>query len=101
VTLQERIGQPAGQPTPRTEPWPPNAQAAPDDGTPTNDSAAALHWAAVAVGLADARTQQGNPLPDTERAAHDRNQGAARAPGHTEEQVREYLDGTIRPAVNG
>jgi hypothetical protein len=22
VTLQERIGQPAGQPTPRTEPWP-------------------------------------------------------------------------------
>lgn len=72
----------------------------PDDGTPTNDPAAALHWAAVALGLAEARAEQGHPLTDTERAAYDRYQGAARSHGHTEEQVREYLDGTIRPAVN-
>lgn len=70
-----------------------------DDGTPTNDPAAALHWAAVAIGLAEARTEQGHPLTDTERAAYDRYQDAAHSHGFTEAQVREYLNGTIRPAV--
>ena len=86
--MQERNGQPTGQPTPT-----------PDDGTPTNDPAAALHWAAVAIGLAEARTQQGNPLTDTERAAYDRYQQAAHAHGHTDEQIRCYLESELRPAV--
>ena len=64
---------------------------APDDGTPTNDPAAALHWAAVALGLAEARTQQGNPLTDDERTEYDRYQDAARSHGFTEQQVREHL----------
>lgn len=64
---------------------------APDDGTPTNDPAAALHWAAVAIGLAEARTEQGNPLTDDERTEYDRYQDAARAHGFTEQQVRDYL----------
>ncbi|NUO42396.1 MAG: hypothetical protein HOV82_10190 [Streptomyces sp.] len=63
----------------------------PDDGTPTNDPAAALHWAAVAMGLAEARAEQGNPLTDDERAEYDRYQGTARTHGFTEAQVREYL----------
>ncbi|MDL5205113.1 hypothetical protein [Streptomyces sp. ALI-76-A] len=63
----------------------------PDDGTPANDPAAALHWAAVAMGLAEARTEQGNPLTDDEHADYDRYQDAAHAHGFTEEQVREYL----------
>ena len=76
----DRIHQQQPQPTP-----------APDDGTPTNDPAAALHWAAVAIGLAEAREQQGNPLTDDERAELDRYQDAARSHGITEQQVREYL----------
>lgn len=64
---------------------------APGDGTPTNDPAAALHWAAVAMGLAEAREQQGNPLTDDERADYARYQDAAHAHGFTEEQVREHL----------
>ncbi|CAL9350128.1 hypothetical protein SUDANB1_00443 [Streptomyces sp. enrichment culture] len=63
----------------------------PNDGTPTNDPAAAIHWAAVAMGLAEARTQQGNPLTDDEHAEYDRYQDAARTHGFTEGQVREYL----------
>jgi hypothetical protein len=78
--MPERTDQPADQPTPT-----------PDDGTPTNDPAAALHWAAVAIGLAEAREQQGNPLTDTERTEFDRYQNAARAHGFTEQQVREHL----------
>lgn len=42
------------------QPQPPTPT--PDDGTPTNDPAAALHWAAVAIGLAEAREQQGHFL---------------------------------------
>lgn len=63
----------------------------PDDGTPTNDPAAALHWAAVAIGLAEARTEQGNPLTGDERTELDRYQEAARAHGFTEQQIREHL----------
>ncbi|ELP67662.1 hypothetical protein STRTUCAR8_08589 [Streptomyces turgidiscabies Car8] len=63
----------------------------PDDGTPANDPAAALHWAAVAIGLAEAREQQGNPLTGDERAELDRYQNAARAHGITEQQIREHL----------
>jgi len=71
----------------------------PDDGTPTNDPAAALYWAAAAIGLAEARTEQGHPLTETERAAFDRYQDAARAHGFNDAQVRDYLDGTLRAAV--
>lgn len=72
---------------------------APSDGTPTNDPAAALKWAAMSLGLAEARTQQGNPLTDDERAVHDRYQEAARSHGFTDEQIRHYLDTELRPAV--
>ena len=86
----ERTHQPHPQPTPT-----------PDDGTPTNDPAAALHWAAAALGLAEARTQQGHPLTDTERATFDRYQQAAHAHGFTDEQIRCYLNSELRPAVTG
>jgi hypothetical protein len=79
--------QAAQQPTPES------------DGTPTNDPAAALHWAAAAIGLAEARTQQGNPLTDTERTAFDRYQAAAHHHGYTDAQIRCYLDNELRPAV--
>lgn len=79
------------QPTPRTEPLPPAAQAAPDDGTPTNDPAAALHWAAAALGLAEARTQQGNPLTADEHVEYDRYQNAARDHGFTDEEIRAHV----------
>ncbi|GHH30135.1 hypothetical protein [Streptomyces rubradiris] len=69
-----------------------------NDGTPTRDHAAALHWAAVALGLAEARAQQGNPLTDDERTAFDRYQAAAHGHGFSNEQIRCYLD-TLRPAV--
>lgn len=62
-----------------------------NDGTPTQDPAAALHWAAVAIGLAEARTQQGNPLTDDERDNFDRYQAAAHAHGFTDEEIRAHL----------
>lgn len=73
----------------------------PDDGTPTNDAAAALHWAAAAIGLAEARTQQGHPLTGDERTEHDRYQAAAHGHGFTDEQIRGYLNTELpaRPAV--
>ncbi|NUO43673.1 MAG: hypothetical protein HOV82_16745 [Streptomyces sp.] len=86
--MSDSTQQPQAQPSP-----------APNDGTPTNDPAAALHWAAVAIGLAEAREEQGHPLTDQERAAFDRYQDAAHAHGLTEKQVRCYLDSELRPAV--
>ncbi|MGW5429979.1 hypothetical protein ACWET9_22615 [Streptomyces sp. NPDC004059] len=77
--------------TPQAEPTPTN------DGTPTNDPQAALHWAAVAIGLANAREEQGNPLTDAERTVFYRYQDAARAHGFTGEQVLDYLNNTLRP----
>ena len=71
----------------------------PDDGTPTNDPAAALHWAAVALGLAETRTAQGNPLTDQERTTYDRYQAAAHAHGFTFADIRDYLDTQLSPAV--
>jgi hypothetical protein len=68
-------------------------------GTPTDDPAAALHWAAAAIGLAEARAQQGHPLTDDERVTYDRYQAAAHGHGFTEQQVRDYLNDTLRPAV--
>ena len=59
-------------------------------GTPVSASNSALHWAGVAMGLAEARTEQGNPLTDDERATYDGYQSAARAHGFTEQQVRDY-----------
>lgn len=73
--------------------------AAPDDGTPTNNPDAALYFAAMALGLAEARTQQGNPLTPDERIAYDRYQNAARAHGHTDETIRARKD-AIDAAVN-
>lgn len=81
---------------PRTSEQP---NSAPDDGTPTNNPAAALHWAAVALGLAAARTDQGNPLTDDEQVAYDRYQDAARAHGFTDEQIRAHVQTLGRPAV--
>jgi hypothetical protein len=95
--------------SPRTEPLGPNAQAAlsravqalderPDDGTPTNDPAAALHWAAAAYNLAAAREQQGNFLTADEQANFTRYQTAARSHGQTDGDVRAYA-ATLSSAV--
>ena len=86
--MEQRTHTPTQQPTPT-----------PNDGTPTNDPAAALHWAAVALGLAEAREQQGNPLTDEERGHFNDYQAAAHKHGFTDEQIRCYLDNELRPAV--
>jgi hypothetical protein len=70
-----------------------------NDGTPTNDPAAALHWAAVAIGLAEARAEQDHPLTDDEQAVFDRYQAAARSHGYSEQQVRDYLSTLPRPTA--
>lgn len=85
----DRTHQPQAEPTP-----------APDDGTPTNDPAAALHWAAAATGLAEAREQQGHYLTPDEQAAFTRYQSAARSHGFTDEQIRCYANTLSNPAVN-
>lgn len=85
--MEERTHEPPEQPTP-----------APTNGAPTDDPAAALHWAAVAIGLAEAREQQGNPLTDDDRAAYDSYQAAAHGHGFTNVQVRDYLNNALRPA---
>ena len=59
--------------------------------TPTDDPTAALHWAAVAIGLKEAREQRGNPLTADEKVNFERYQAAARQHGITDDQVREYL----------
>ncbi|MFJ4624255.1 hypothetical protein [Streptomyces sp. NPDC088812] len=69
----------------------------PNDGTPTTDPAAALHWAAVAHGLAETRTLQGNPLTADERVDYDRYQNAAHAHGFTDEQIRDHMQTLGRP----
>lgn len=70
------------------------------DGTPAQDPDAALHWAAVAYSLAEARTLQGHPLTSDERVQYNRYQDAARSHGITEAQVREYANALSRPAVH-
>lgn len=62
----------------------------------TADPDYCLHWAAVAVGLAEAREQQGRPLTAGERDAFDRYQAAAHAHGITDEQIRDHVATTIR-----
>lgn len=62
-----------------------------NDATPTSDPAAALHWAAVAIGLRESREQRGYPLNADEQAAFDRYQDAARAHGFTGEEIRSRL----------
>jgi len=64
---------------------------APPTGTPDDDPAAALHWAAIATGLAEARAEQGNPLTDSERKVYDRFLTAAHRHGHTEQDIRAHL----------
>ena len=63
------IGQPQDQPTPASN---------------------ALHAAAAAYGLAEAREQQGHFLTVDEQAAFTRYQSAARSHGFTDTQVREH-----------
>jgi hypothetical protein len=70
-----------------------------NDGTPTNDPAAALHWAAVAYGLAAAREAGGRFLNADEQANYTRYQSAARSHGFTEEQVREHAATLSRPTA--
>lgn len=82
----DRIGQPQAAPTPT-----------PDDGTPQNDPNAALHWAAVAQGLAAAREAQGHPLTAAERVEYDRYQNAARAHGYTDGEIRAHMQSLGRP----
>lgn len=72
---------------------------APDDGSPTNDAASALFYAAAAYGLAQAREAQGHLLTTDEQAAFTRYQSAARSHGFTDEQVREHAKTISRPAV--
>jgi hypothetical protein len=66
----------------------------------TGDQQNALHWAAVAIGLAEARAEQGNPLTDGERIHFDRYQAHAADHGIDEQQVRDYLNNTLRPALS-
>ena len=88
MTVEHRTDQPPSRPTP-----------AQSDGTPTNDPDAAHHWAAVAVGLAAARTEQGHPLTADERVQYDRYQDAARSHGFTDQQVRDHVKTLGGPAV--
>ena len=81
-----------------TSPTPPQPTPT-SDRTPTNDPAAALHWAAAAIGLAEARAAQGHHLTDAEHDAYERYQDAAHAHGFTGEQILDYLNTTLRPAV--
>lgn len=73
--------------------------ARPDDGTPTNDPAAALHWAAAAILLAETRAAQGQTLTSAEHDTYERYQDAAHAHGITGDQILDYLTTTLRPAV--
>lgn len=75
----------------RSQPQPQQPTPTPDDGSPTHDPAAALHWAAVAYGLAEARALQGNPLTTDERAEFNRYQNAARAHGFTDDEIRAHV----------
>lgn len=84
----------------RTQPQQAQPSPAPDDGTPTRDAAVALRWAAVTLGLAEAREQQGTPLTDDERCHLHQYQAAAHSHGFTDAQIRCYLDSTLRPAVH-
>ena len=61
-----------------------------NDGTPTNDPAAALHWAAVAYNLAASREGRGQFLTVDEQASFTRYQSAARLHGYTDRDVRAY-----------
>lgn len=61
-----------------------------NDGTPANDSAAALHWAAEAYNLAARREDQGRFLNASEQANFSRYQTAARSHGHTDGDVRAH-----------
>lgn len=83
-----------GTSTPQAEPTP-----APDDGTPTNNPAAALHWAAEAYNLAARREARGQFLGGDEQANFTRYQTAARSHGYTERDVRAYA-ATLPTAVS-
>lgn len=67
-----------------------------NDGTPTNDPAAALHWAGAAYNLAAAREGRGQFLTTDEQANYTRYQSAARSHGFTEQQVRDYAASLTR-----
>lgn len=69
-----------------------------DDGTPINDPAAALHWAAESYNLAARREAQGKFLNADEQANYHRFQNAARSHGYTEHDVRIHA-ATLSTAV--
>ena len=58
--------------------------------TLTDEQENARHWAAVAIGLKEAREKQGNPLTAEERVHFDRYQANARSHGFTDAQIRAY-----------
>jgi SOS response regulatory protein OraA/RecX len=70
-----------------------------NDGTPTSDPEAALHWAAMAVGLAERRTRESRPLTADEHANYDRYLAAARSHGFTDEDISDYLVTTLYPSL--
>lgn len=74
----------------RTETQAETPTPAPDDGTPTTNPAAALHWAAEAYNHAARREAQGRYLNTDEQTNYQRYQSAARSHGYTEQQVRVY-----------
>lgn len=81
----------------RTDPQAATPSPTPDDGTPTNNPAAALHWAAEAYNLAARREAQGRYLNTDEQANYQRYQSAARSHGFTEQQVRDHAATLARP----
>ncbi|MCX5365915.1 hypothetical protein OG864_45275 [Streptomyces sp. NBC_00124] len=57
-----------------------------NDYTPTSDRETALHFAALAVGLAERRMREGNPLTADEH-------------GFTDEEISDYLVNTLHPSL--
>lgn len=70
-----------------------------NDYTPTSDRDSVLHFAALAVGLAERRMREGNPLTADEHANYDRYQAAAHAHGFTDEEISDYLVNTLHPSL--
>ncbi|MEU1071898.1 MULTISPECIES: hypothetical protein [unclassified Streptomyces] len=59
--------------------------------TLTDAQTDALHWAAVAIGLKEARERQGHPLTATEQACFDGYQANAHGHGLSDAEIRDYL----------
>ncbi|MEV6547967.1 hypothetical protein AB0M57_04565 [Streptomyces sp. NPDC051597] len=59
--------------------------------TLTDAQTDALHWAAVAIGLKEARARQGHPLTPTEESNFDGYQTNAHNHGLSDSEIRDYL----------